>query len=85
MREMLADRVKIDATASTTLKSHWRKHATTADKRMAALEVELAEENAAHAKLVDISAQTKADATKAQAGLRVQRYALAESSRREKW
>lgn len=61
------DRMKTDATAKTAPKGCGKKRATAADRRVIALEAELADAKAAHVRRVDVFERSDADATNAQA------------------
>lgn len=67
----MADFEKASAAAKTTPKSRGKKHITTDDKPAVVVETELAIARAAHARLIDISIQSKGDASRTKAGLEV--------------
>lgn len=69
LRKMLANRNKTDATAKTTMDGYGRKCTTAVNKQLIALEAEHADAKAAHTPLVDVSAWSEADVTKARADL----------------
>lgn len=70
LKEKLSNREKADAAAKATSKGRGKKGATAANKRTVALKAELADAGAAHARLVHISARSKADANEKRADLK---------------
>lgn len=67
LREKLADRENVDAASKSAPKRRGKKRATAAEKRMAALNTELADAKALHLQIVEVATRSTADANKARA------------------